>query len=157
MGATEEITFLDYLLSARLRFLQERLLGLDIYHSGYLGIAVFCLTVASATVFLLAIFQLISKLRHAAILLTGLGVLAVLVGTSTSYLNFKALQDGEEGADKIVNIDAGTLPVSREQQAAVIALPLYLGGATLAANVVGCLYLALFWRRSSVAQKSPRS
>ena len=143
MGNGEEnVSFLSYILGAELRFLQERTVGLDLYHSGFLGVLVFCWAVASATVFLLALFQVLPRRRHVTGLLLGLGALALCCGLTSSFLNFHALP---VAAGEIIRDSAGNPPVTREQEAAVIALPLLAGAATLSANALGCLYLALFW------------
>ena len=142
MGTEENVSYVEYILSIRLRFLQERTVGLDLYHSGTLGILVFCLVVASATIFLLALFQAIPKRRHIVGMLVALGSLALLLGVVASYLNFRALPTR---ADEIIRAAAGNAPVTRGQEAAIIALPLLLGGFTLVMNLLGCLYLGLFW------------
>ncbi len=142
MGTEENVSYVEYIQSIRLRFLQERTVGLDLYHSGTLGILVFCLVVASATIFLLALFQAIPKRRHIVAMLVALGSLAFLLGVVASYLNFRALPTR---ADEIIRAAAGNAPVTRGQEAAIIALPLLLGGFTLVMNLLGCLYLGLFW------------
>jgi len=145
MGSEESRSFIEFISSAQFRFLQERMLGLDLYYSGYLGIAVFCLAIAMLTVFVLAIFLIIPRRTHVLCLLLLIGVLAASLGTAASYLNFKALLAGSE---KMIQVSAGPAPVNAPQRAAVIALPLLLGGLTLALSLLGCVYMALFWGES---------
>jgi hypothetical protein len=140
---SEEIgAFLDYILSAHFRFLQERYLGLDLYYSGSLGILVFCLFIVTLTVFFLAIFQVIPRRSHVIWLLLGLGGVSILLGLVCSFWNFHALR---EGGHSVIQEAAGARPANREQEAAIVAIPLLLGAATLSLGLFGCTYLALFW------------
>jgi hypothetical protein len=136
------VAFLDYILESDIRFYQERDLGLDLYHSGFFGLAPACLLVSSATIFLLAIFHLLPRRKHTLVLLLSLGGIALALGFTGSYLHFERL--AEIGAS-LIRQAAGPLPVTKGQEAAVVALPLLVGGATLAMNLLGCAYLALFW------------
>ncbi|MBN1441849.1 MAG: hypothetical protein JXA90_04020, partial [Planctomycetes bacterium] len=146
----ESQSFLDYIADAKIRFLQERDLGLDLYFSGYLGILVFCLSLAITVIFLLAIFGVIPRRRHVVCLLLGLGALAFLAGLGSSYWNYQAVLSGSVS---IVREVAGARPVDEQQEAAVILIPLLLGAASLAMGVLGCLYLALFWGTSLLPGK----
>ncbi len=152
-GSEEDISFVDYISGAKFRFLQERLVGLDLYYSGTLGLVVFCLFVAVATVFTLAIFQVIAKRRHVVSLLLGLGGTSFLLGLTCSYMNFQTLL---EGRGDFVRASAGALPVERGQEAVVIALPLLLGGMTLGLGLFGCLYLSLFWGRGMLSKEGKK-
>ena len=78
--AEEKSGFFGYLMRADYRFLQERDLGIDLYNSGYCGLAVFVLAVAVVTIFLLSIFHMIPRRRHVTILLPGTGCLAFAFG-----------------------------------------------------------------------------
>jgi hypothetical protein len=144
-------SFWDFLRSARFRFYQERDLGLDLYHSGVAGVALEVLAVASAVVFLLAIFHVIPVRRHVVAILLGLGVTALAVGLGATYLHFLDL---EAAAPDLVRETAGPSPSTEGETAAVIALPLVLGAFTLAGNVLGCLYMALFWGGSYLRKKA---
>ncbi|MBI4604165.1 MAG: hypothetical protein HY721_19580 [Planctomycetes bacterium] len=134
--------FLEFVRKSQLRFYQERDLGLDLYHAGWPGIVLGILLVASAVVFLLAIFQAIPARRHVVGLLLGLGLAAGSTGFAASYLSYRDLPAAEP---RIIRESAGPLPASEEQKAAVVALPLVVGALTLAGDVVGCLYMAAFW------------
>ena len=136
------MSFVDFVLNADLRFLQERAVGLDLYRSGYAGIVTFCLAVSSATVFLLAKFHVIPSRKHTSGILLGLGVLSALAGLTTSYLNYSSLPSA---AASLISNSGGPLPVDPEQTAAVVSLPLYCGVLTLCFDLVALLYLALFW------------
>ncbi len=141
-GSPEPASFIDLVMSSDLRFYQERALGLDLYHSGYAGLIVFCLAIASATVFLLAIFHVIGSRKQTTLILLGLGLLAFLIGLGGAYLNYRSLPDAES---TLIRETAGTLPTVPEQAAAVIALPLLCGVVTLCADSIAFLYLAIFW------------
>jgi hypothetical protein len=141
-GSGETGTFLDFVLRADFRFYQERTLGLDLYHSGYAGIAVFSLGVASLTVFLLAIFHLIPNRKRLAAILLGLGALAFAAGTLGTYLHFRGLP---AAAESLVRENAGPRPAAPEQTAAVVALPMVVGAVTFAFDLAALLYLAVFW------------
>jgi len=142
--------FFEFVGRSQFRFYQERDLGLDLYHNGILGVALFVLGVASAVVFLLAIFHVITEKRHVWRLLLGLGIVALLVGAGTSYAHFVQLPQIER---QLIRDTAGPRPANDEQKAAIVALPLVLGAATLAGNTLGCLYMAAFWGSKLLARK----
>ncbi len=141
-GLEEKTSFIDFVMSSDLRFYQERALGLDLYHSGYAGLAVFCLAIASATVFLLAMFHVIGSRKHTTMILLGLGVLAFAIGVGGTYLNYAALPDSEA---TLIRDTAGPPPSVPEQAAAIVTLPLLCGGVTLCFDAIAFLYLAIFW------------
>jgi hypothetical protein len=134
--------FWDFIRTGQFRFYQERDLGLDLYHSGWPGILLILLMTICGAVFLLAIFHVIPERRHVVRLLLGLGLIAALTGVGTSYFHYKDL---EKIAPLIIRNTAGPSPVTQEQVAAVVAVPLVVGGATLIGGGLGCLYMALFW------------
>ena len=138
-----EISFFEYLSSVDLKSLQRREVLLDFYSSGYLGMLVPCVLVASLTVFFLALFQIIPKRRHIVAILLALGILATTVGMTSSYLNFATLP--ARRAEIVREVSNEPPPPGSGAEAAVVALPVILGGLTLAGNLTGCLYLALFW------------
>jgi hypothetical protein len=149
------LSFWKFFRAGEFRFYQERDLGLDLYHCGWPGLALGALGVASAVVFLLAIFHVIPKRRHVVALLLGLGTLAFIVGAATAYYHFLEL---EALAPRLIRETAGPAPANEGQRAAVIVLPLIVGALTLAGDVLGCLYMAVFWGGSLLARKrSPRS
>ena len=136
--AEEKSGFFGYLMRADYRFLQERDLGIDLYNSGYCGLAVFVLAVAVVTIFLLSIFHMIPRRRHVTILLPGTGCLAFAFG----LLNHLRLED----VGKVrFSAAGGTLPVNVPQQAAIVILPLATGIAVLIASLAGYIYLLAFW------------
>jgi hypothetical protein len=135
--------FLEFLRSMDLRVFQEREVGLDIYLSGW-GIAPAALLVASATVFLLAIFQAIPRLRHSIPILVSLGVLAASIGLLGTYVQYRALEPGRP-PPRILTDGRGGNPDSKPgQPAALLSLPLLLGGLTLACDLGGVCFIALF-------------
>ena len=152
----ESNSFLSFLTSIDLRFLQERRLGLDLYHSGLGGQLTLCLGVAAATVFLLSIFHVIVKRRQIAGILLGLGVCALVAGGTTTWWHFRELETPEtwpgfvlESIETdLVRDDGGTLPVTTEQQAAVLALPALTAVVVASGCIAGTLYLSLFWGAS---------
>lgn len=149
--------FLDFVRTASFRFYQERDLGLDLYSYGMVGIALFALLVASMVVFLLALFHAIPVRRTVVALLLGLGAVAAGTGFVRSYLTYLNL---EGVATSLLESHAGPPPSSENQLAAIVALPLAVGVTTLLANVLGCLYLAVFWGGSLIqrsGKKSPHS
>jgi hypothetical protein len=99
-------------------------------------------TAASLTVFLLAIFHVIPRRAHVVRLLLGLGTAALILGFVASYWNYRGLPGTETG---ILCSAAGPPPADDAQRAALVGLPLFLGAATLAADVLGCRYMAAFW------------
>jgi hypothetical protein len=143
-------SFWDFLRQASFRFYQERDLGLDLYHSGMPGVALAILLVASAVVFLLAIFHIIPSRRHVVVLLFGLGAAALATGAGTAYWHFLHL---DTLAPQLIRETAGPAPASEGQRAAVVVLPLMVGAGTFAANVLGCLYMAAFWGGSLLKRK----
>jgi hypothetical protein len=150
--------FFDFVRHSQFRFYQERDLGLDLYHSGLAGIALFTLAIASAVIFLLAIFHVIAERRHAVILLLVLGLATAAVGTARSYVSFGALSSNDATAveTRLVRETAGPAPVTVAQLAAVLNLPLVLGAATLAADALGCVYILLLWGRGRQRQQKDR-
>jgi hypothetical protein len=123
-------SFLDSLRQAQFRFYQERDLGLDLYHSGWSGLLVFALLIASGVVFLLAIFHVVPARRHVVAILLGLGLSALLAGLATSWWNFAHF---DTVAARVIRDSAGPAPASAAQTAAVIALPLVVGSIVVAA------------------------
>ena len=107
-------------LQSQFRYYQERDLGLDLYHSGSAGLGLAVLAIASALVFLLAIFHVIPVRRHVVTLLLGLGATALLLGWGTTYIHFLQL---EEVAPQLIRETAGPAPATEGQIAAVISLP----------------------------------
>ena len=146
--------FFQFVRGAQFRFYQERDLGLDLYHCGLPGIILGALVVATALVFLLAIFHVIPKRSHVLGLLLGFGFSALLLGAGTSFFNFKSLPEGEA---RVIRGTAGPRPATAGQRAAVIALPLVLGAGTFAAGAAGCLYMTAFWSRGIFARKKDGS
>jgi hypothetical protein len=134
--------FFDLLGRAQFRFYQERDLGLDLYHNGWPGVALAGLAVAAIVVFLLAIFHVIPSRKHVTALLLGIGLVAALTGFATSYAHATHLEQLEP---RILRDTAGPRPTTEEQRAAIVALPLVVGGATLAVSGLGWLYIAVFW------------
>ena len=109
-GSEENVGFVEYLLGAEFRFLQERDVGLDLYQSGIWGVSTFSLLVASLTVFFLAIFHLFSTRRHILVLLVGLGGAALLLGLVGTYVRFLALQEAGKG---LLQATSGPPPITR--------------------------------------------
>ena len=111
--------------------------------------------VGATVVFLLAIFHVIPRRRHVVALLLGLGTLALVLGAATAYYHFLEL---EVLAPRLIRETAGPAPANEGQRAAVVVLPLIVGLLTLAGDVLGCLYMAVFWGGSLLARKrTPRS
>ena len=138
----EKSGFLGYLLEADYRFLQERDLGLDLYNSGSCGLIVFVLTVAAATIFFLSMFHLIPQRKHVTLLLLGTSGLAFAFGLLGTWLNHLRL---EEVGRELFSEAGGTRPVTAGQRAAILVLPLAVGGISLFASLAGYLYLLVFW------------
>jgi hypothetical protein len=137
--------FLEFLRSMDLRIFQEREVGLDIYLSGVWGILPAALAVASLTVFFLAIFQAIPRRSHSIPLLLVLGVLGGSLGGCGSYLQYRARFRPEETPPRVLVEGRGKPPSARPGgEAALLSLPLLLGGLTLAGDLLGSLFLALF-------------
>ena len=136
--------FLEFLRSMDLRVFQEREVGLDIYLSGW-GIAPAALLVASGTVFLLAIFQAIPRLRHSIPVLILLGVLATGMGGIGTYLHYRSQLGPDRPPPRVLTEGRGGNPESKPgQTAALLSLPLLLGGVVLAFDLAGVLFLVLF-------------
>jgi len=136
--------FFEFLRSMEPRVFQEREVGLDIYLSGW-GLIPAALLVASVTVFFLAIFQAIPRLRHSIPVLVALGVLAVGIGLLGTYLQYRAHLDPGRPPPRILTEGRGGNPDSRPgQAAALLSLPLLLGGVTLACDLGAVCFLALF-------------
>ena len=69
---------------------------------------------------------------------------ALVLGVGTSYFGWKGLP---ENATRLFRETAGPKPINDGQRAAVVALPLLVGAGTLAGNLGGCAYMAIFWAR----------
>ena len=149
--AEEKSSFFGYLMRADYRFLQERDLGIDLYNSGYCGLAVFVLAVAVVTIFLLSIFHMIPRRRHVTILLPGTGCLAFAFGLLGTWLNHLRI---EEVGKVLFSATGGTLPVNVSQQAAIVILPLATGIAVLIASLAGYIYLLAFWTSDLFRKKT---
>ncbi len=147
-------TFLDFLRSMDLRVFQERELGLDVYLSGLWGIIPVCLAVASATVFLLAIFQAIPLRRHSIPVLLGAGLLAAAIGLGGTYLQYKSQLRQDPPRPRILAEGKGGSPAEKPGQTeALLALPLLLGGTVLAGDLAGSLFLLIFWGKAAAKRK----
>src|SRR5258706_9463788 len=136
--------FFQFLSAMEVRFLQEREVGLDLYLSGMWGIVPSALAVAAGTTFLLAIFQAIPRRRHSIPVLLGLGLVALILGLLGSYVQYTAFLRPGGPPPRVIMEGIGPRPSRPGQEAAVLALPLLVGGATLAAALGGVLFLAVF-------------
>jgi hypothetical protein len=143
-------SFVRFARDAQLRFYQERNLGLDLCHSGLGGIVVGVLAVATLTVFVLAAFHVIPERRHILRILLPLGFSAFLLGAGVSFAHYRDLP-AQRGV--YIRDTAGPAPANDAQAAAVIVLPLALGGATFVGSSVGCLYLSIFWGARLLSKK----
>ena len=134
--------FFDFLRSMDPRVFQERDVGLDIYLSGPWGILPAAIAVALATVFLLAIFQVVPRRSRSVPIILVLGLLAAGIGLGGTYLQYRAQAQADGPPPRILTegrgIRAGAKPGHTE---ALLALPLLLGGAALAMGVAGALFL----------------
>ena len=148
MQSAEPLDYWQLIGQSQYRFYQQRDLGLDLYHSGFPGMLLVVIGIASVVVFLLAIFHLIPVKKHVVTLLLSLGGVAGLTGFLTSYWNVRHLAEVEK---QLIRDTAGPLPVDDGQLAAILALPLVIGIVTLIADICGCLYMALFWGGSMIA------
>ena len=148
MQSAEPLDYWQLLSQSQFRFYQQRDLGLDLYHSGFPGMLLVVIGIASVVVFLLAIFHLIPVKKHVVTLLLGLGGVAGLTGFLASYWNVRHLAEVEK---QLIRDTAGPWPVDEGQLAAILALPLVVGIVTLIADICGCLYMALFWGGSMIA------
>ena len=150
MHSAETLNYWEFLSRSQFRFYQQRDLGLDLYHSGFPGILLVVLGIASIVVFLLAIFHLIPVKKHVVTLLLSLGGVAGLTGFLASYWNVRHLAEVET---QLIRDTAGPWPADESQLAAVIALPLVVGALTMIGDICGCLYMALFWGGSLIANR----
>ncbi len=141
----------NFLKQIEPRFYQERHLGLDLYQSGIGGCVVAVLAVASIVVFLLAIFHVIPVKKHVVVLLVSLGSVSMLIGALATYWHATHL---DALLVRLAQLP-GSEPTTNGHHAALAALPLVVGGATLLADICGCLYMAAFWG-SNVLQKQQR-
>jgi hypothetical protein len=148
------VEFLEWVRQGHFRFYQERDLILDLYHNGLPGVLLGMLMVASLVVFLLAIFHVIPEKKHVVRVLLGLGLAALLLGAGTSYFHFRRLPAVES---RIIRETAGPLPANDAQRAAVVALPLVVGGLTFVGDTAGCLYMAIFWGAGLFTKKKRKS
>jgi hypothetical protein len=127
------------------RYLQEREIGLDIYLSGVWAWIPVALGIASATVFLLAIFHLVPARRHSipAILLIGLVAFGSgAAGTAAKLSSWSAAKEGPP--PEIFTRGRGRPPENESQQAALLAIPAILGAAVFAESVGWAVFLAIF-------------
>lgn len=150
MQSAEPLDYWQLISQSQFRFYQQRDLGLDLYHSGFPGMLLVVVGIASLVVFLLAIFHLIPVKKHVVTLLLSLGGVAGLTGFLASYWNVRHLAEVEK---LLFRETAGPLPVDDGQLASVLALPLVVGIVTLVADICGCLYMALFWGGSMIAAR----
>ena len=134
--------FWEYVKQSQLRFFEERDLSIDLCNNGWPGWLVGALFVATVVVFLLAIFHAIPARRHVTGLLLGLGLTAALAGAATSYVHWSNLPAVEA---RLFRDPASPHPTTDAQKGAIVALPLFLGAATLVLGVAGCLYMGVFW------------
>ncbi len=146
--------FLEFVRASDFRFYQERDLGLDLYHNGLPGLLLAFLVCALVVVFLLAIFHVIPGRKHIVRLLLGIGAAALLLGLGTTYVHYLQLPGIEE---QLIRPTAGPPPSSAGQQAAVVALPLFIGVLTFVCGALGCLYMALFWSAGITGKKKERA
>jgi hypothetical protein len=79
------------------------------------------------------------------------GLSAGITGFVASYLHWKDLPGVEA---QLVRDTAGPHPSNEGQRAAVIALPLVVGGATLGLGILGCLYMAVFWGGRALSKEA---
>jgi hypothetical protein len=136
--------FIQFLRSMDLHIYQERDVGLDIYLSGPWGVLPLALAVASATVFALAILQIIPRVRHSIALLLAAGLLAAGIGLGGTYLQYRAQRAPGAPPPPIIAQGKGGTPETKPGQTeALLALPLLLGGLTLAVDIAGTLFIVL--------------
>ncbi len=146
--------FIRFLRAADLRAFQERELGLDIYLSGFWALLPLLLAVASATVFLLAIFQAIPRRRNAIAVLLSAGALAALVGLGGTFLRYRSTLSPDAPPPRVLVEGKGRDPAEKPgYREAILAIPLAIGGATLAADAAGVLFLLLFWGKDGPRRK----
>jgi len=138
-------SFIEFLRAMNLRVFQEREVGLDVYLSGFSAIAPAVLAIVSATVFLLAIFQLAPSRKHIVPILLVLGALAFGIGAAGAHGNYVAHLRPEAKTHRILTDGRGGDPESNPGQVeALLALPLLIGAGVLAANVAGVVFLMIF-------------
>jgi hypothetical protein len=138
--------FWAFLRSMDWRVFQEREIGLDIYLSGITAWIPLALAVASATVFLLAIFQWIPLRRHSIPVLLGAGALALAVGLLGTWIAYRAhLAENAPPARVVAEGKGGTPAEKPGQVEALLSIPCLLGSITLGADVGGSLFLLAFW------------
>jgi hypothetical protein len=142
----------DFLRSVDPRIFRDREVGLDIYLSGAWGVLPLALAVAVATVFLLAIFQAIPQRSHSVPVLLVLGLLASGSGALGSYLQYRSHLEGSPPR-VLAERPGSRAPANPGETAALLMLPLFLGGATLGGSLAGSLYLALFGGGKAPAKK----
>ncbi|HVR74984.1 MAG TPA: hypothetical protein VMT52_11655 [Planctomycetota bacterium] len=135
-------SFWEFVRRGQYRHFQERDLFLDLYQNGWPGVLLGLTTVACGVVFLLAIFHVITERRHVVRILLGLGLIAAATGFAASYVHFRGI---EAWAPRVQ-----PRPDTQEQLAAILALPLIAGAATLAGALLGCIYMAAFWGTSAL-------
>jgi nitric oxide reductase large subunit len=137
-------SFLEFLRSMDLRVFQEREVGLDIYLSGMLAILPVALAIASATVFLLAIFQLIPLRRHSVAALLTAGFLAAAAGLAGAWVNYRGSLRPDAPPPRVISEGRGGNLAKPGQTEALLALPLLLGAGTLLADIGGSLFILAF-------------
>ncbi len=138
-------SFFEFLRAMNLRVFQDREVGLDVYLSGFSAIAPAVLAIVSATVFLLAIFQLAPSRKHIVSILLVLGALAFGVGAAGAHGNYSAHVKPAAKPQRVVTDGRGGDPGSKPGQVeALLSLPLVVGSSALAANLAGVLFLAIF-------------
>jgi len=146
--------FLPFLRSMDLRIFQERDIALDICLSGFWALMPVLLAIVSATVFLLAIFKIIPQRRHAIGILLAAGVAAAGIGLGGTWLRYKASLVPEAPPARVLVEGKGADPTAKPGRTeAVLALPLLLGGLTLAADFGGFLFLLMFWGENGRRKK----
>lgn len=139
-----------------LRVFGEREIGLDIYLSGVWGILPLVLGIVSATVFLLAIFKYIPIRKHSVLTLLAAGLIAAGVGLGGAYLGYRDSLNPAAPPHRIVREGKGGDPLLKpDQSKALLSLPLILGGAVLAADIAGALFLLIFWGNAGQEKKAP--
>jgi len=140
--------YLDILSLMNWRVFQERRVALDILNSGFGGTLPLVLLIVSATVFLLAIFQVIPGRKHSIAILVGAGVLAGVIGLAGSYHQYSAyitFLKKEGPPPRVLTEGKGVDPKAKPGYTeALIALPLLVGTGTAAVDAAGALFLLLF-------------
>ena len=131
--------FLSFLRLANPRFLQEREIGLDVYLSGFWGLAPVALGIVVVTIFLLALFHLLPLRRRSVPLLLATGFLALALGVSGAYFNCQKLPLSldDKPLPAVLVRGHGTSPTLDSQQAALLSVPFYVGGGVFAESLLG--------------------